>query len=205
MGRNGETNLPTQEPTDRDALHAFYVEAVAEINAARNDLLGSAYYLKIRDAVFEARYGALCDHHVGKRRMLTVAAPPGAGKTSFSLAFIVAMTRYAEKHPHAAYGAVFVTDRNERADEVYRELDALLPGGKVAVWTKEHDAIFKREALQLRSVAVVNNQFYFNKNGHHARNVRHPNQRLLERALTIVDERPNQVDTYEIILSDAHK
>ena len=57
----------------------------------------------------------------------------------------------------------------------------------------------------MRSVAVVNNQFYFNKNGHHARNVRHPNQRLLERALTIVDERPNQVDTYEIILSDAQK
>ena len=67
--------------------------------------------------------------------MHTVAAPPGAGKTTFSLAFIAALTRYAEDHPEDAYGAVFLTDRDERADEVYRELDALLPGDKVAVWT----------------------------------------------------------------------
>lgn len=115
------------------------------------------------------------------------------------------MTRYAEEHPHAAYGAVFVTDRSERADEVYRELDALLPEDKVAVWTREHGHLFTREALRLHPVAIVNNQFYFDKNGHHARNVTNLKQHLGERALTIVDERPKQVDTYEIILSDAQK
>lgn len=195
-------NLPTQEPTYRDALHALYIEAVAKINAVRNDLLSSAYYLKIRDAVFEACYTALQDHRSGKQRMLTVAAAPGAGKTSFSLAFIVALTQYAEQHPQAPYGVVFVTDRSARADAVYRELDALLPGNKVAVWTEEHSGLFSREALRQYPVAVVNNQFYFGKNGKHARNVNKRGQ-FPERALSIIDERPQQVDVFEIVLSQA--
>jgi superfamily II DNA/RNA helicase len=98
--------------------------------------------------VFEACYAALHDHQSKTRRMHTVAAPPGAGKTTFSLAFITALTRYAEKDPEGAYGAVFLADRDERADEVYRELNALLPGDKVAVWTGSHGHLFKREALR---------------------------------------------------------
>ena len=121
--------MPKERPAvpDRVALRALYDQAVDETNATRSNPLTTAFYLKIKDAVFEACYAALCDHHSKTRRMHTVAAPPGAGKTTFSLAFIVALTRYAEEHPEAAYGAVFLTDRDERADEVYSELDALLP------------------------------------------------------------------------------
>jgi superfamily II DNA/RNA helicase len=148
---------------DRETLYALYDQAVDETNATRDNPLTTEFYLKIKDAVFEACYAALCDHHSNTRRMLTVAAPPGAGKTTFSLAFIVALTRYAEEHPEGAYGAVFLTDRDERADEIYRELDVLLPGDKVAVWTGSHSHLFKREALRQFPVAVVNNQFYFDK------------------------------------------
>jgi len=72
---------------------------------------------------------------------------------------IAAVTRYAESRPDAPYGSVFVVDQIAKADEVYRDLSALLPG-KVAIWTTEHDthckepnkdkkpaAQFSREAL----------------------------------------------------------
>ena len=195
-----------ERPTvpEREALHALYAQAVEELNATRGNLLNSAFYRAISDAVFEACYTALSDHHSRRQRMLTVAAPPGAGKTSFSLAFIAALTKYGQEHPEAAYGAVFVTDRSARADAVYRELDALLPNKNVAVWTEEHSHLFKREALRQYPVAVCNNQFYFGKNGAHARNVNNRGY-LQDRALTIVDERPQQVDVFEIVLSDAQK
>jgi hypothetical protein len=189
---------------ERVALRALYDQAVDETNATRANPLTSAFYLKVKDAVFEACYAALQDHRCGKRRMQTIAAPPGAGKTTFSIAFIVALTRYAEEHSEGAYGAVFLTDRDERADEVYHELDALLPGDKVAVWTGSHSHLFRREALRQFPVAVVNNQFYFDKNGKYASGVNNRG-RWEERALTIVDERPQQVRTFEIILSDAEK
>jgi hypothetical protein len=57
------------------------------------------------------------------------SAPPGPGKTSFSCAFMVAVTRYAEKYPEAPHGCVFVTDRIQRADQVYRDLEAAPDGG----------------------------------------------------------------------------
>ena len=198
--------MPKQErPTvpDREALRALYDAAVDEINAIRNDKLETKFHRKIGDAVFAGCYAALSDHSTRKRRMHTVAAAPGSGKTSFSLAFIVAMTRYAEQRPEALYGCVFLTDRSKRAYDVYQELEALLPG-KVAIWTSEHKHLFSREALRQYPIAVVNNQFYLDTNGHRARNVNNRG-RLQPRALTIVDERPEKVTTYEILLSETQK
>jgi hypothetical protein len=188
---------------DREALRALYERAVDETNATRTNPLTSTFYLKIKDAVFEACYAALCDQHSNAKRVHTVAAPPGAGKTTFSVAFIVALTRYTAEHPEASYGAVFLTDRDERADEIYRELVTLLPGD-VAIWTGSHSHLFKREALRQYPVAVVNNQFYFAKNGGHASGVNNRGH-YQGRALTIIDERPQKVDTYEILLSEAEK
>ncbi len=104
--------------------------------------------------------------------MHTVSAPAGGGKTSFSYALIFAVTRYAESNPDAPYGCVFVVDQITKADEVYRELNALLPG-KVAIWTTDHDvdckkpkkidkpaAQFSRDQLRLYPVIVVTHAFY---------------------------------------------
>jgi hypothetical protein len=114
------------------------------------------------------------------------------------------MTRYAEQHPEAPYGSVFLTDRCKRADEVYHELEALLPNNKVAIWTQEHKHLFSREALRQRPAIVVNNQFYLSSNGKHAYNVNNRGH-FQSRALTIVDERPEDVTTYEILLWEAQK
>ena len=164
--------------------------------------------------MFNAGYAALSDCHTDNRRMHTVSAPAGAGKTSFSYALIAAVTRYAESNPDAPYGCVFVVDQINKADEVYRDLDALLPG-KVAIWTTDHDinckkptkiekpaAQFDRAYLRRYPVIVVTHKFYLGVNGHNARGVDR-NGHFRQRALTIVDERPEEVDTFDIVLSEA--
>jgi superfamily II DNA or RNA helicase len=130
---------------DRQELRTLFDEEADAISLRNN--LNTPWHRKLRDAVFEACYAALSDYRSRKRRLLTASAPCGAGKTSFALAFIVAMTRYADKHPEAPQGCVFVTDRIQRADEVYRDLEAALPG-KVAIWTSEHKDLFSREVLR---------------------------------------------------------
>jgi hypothetical protein len=214
-----ENYLPTQDRPavpDREGLRALYDAAVAEINPTRGNCLTTEFYLKIKGAVFAASYAALSDYRSRRRRMHTVAAPPGTGKTSFSLAFIAALTRYAEQH-QTPYGVVFVTDQISRADAVYHELAALLPG-KVAIWTTEHNSDrkqpakgsaptvqFERAKLRHYPVIVVTHKFYLGPNGHHARNVVRPDGRFDERALTVVDERPQEVETFEVLLSEAQK
>jgi hypothetical protein len=196
--------LTTQERTvmpDRQELRALFDEE-ADAISMKNDL-NTPWHRKLRDAVFEACYTALGDYRSRKRRLLTVSAPPGAGKTSFACAFIVAMTRYAERHPEAPQGCVFVTDRIQRADEVYRDLEVTLPG-KVAIWTSEHKDLFSREVLRHYTVVVVTGQFYLGPNGHLAHSVNNRGH-FQKRALTIVDERPEEVTTYEILLSQAQK
>ena len=104
--------LTKQERTvlpDRQELRMLFDEEADAISARHN--LNTRWHRKLRDAVFEACHAALGDYRSRTRRLLTASAPCGAGKTSFALAFIVAMTRYAGNHPEAPQGCVFVTDR----------------------------------------------------------------------------------------------
>jgi hypothetical protein len=128
---------------DRSALRALYDQAVDEINTSRNGILTTNFYAKTGDAIFNAGYLALSDAATGTRRMHTVSAPAGAGKTSFSYALIAAVHRYAETTPNGPYGIVFVVDQIDKADKVYCDLNALMPG-KVAIWTRDHDRHCKK-------------------------------------------------------------
>ena len=210
---------------DRQALRARFDEAVAEINPIRGGLLTTEFYAKTGDAVFTAGCAALNDHCGGTKRMHTLSAPAGAGKTSFSYALIAAVTREAEDNPEAPYGCVFVVDQIERADTAYRELSELLPG-KVAVWTSEHDvsckewpklaklgrtpaAQFDRAALRHYPVAVVTHKLFLGNNGYHAVDVvrgGHFNPGGRRRALTLIDEQPQEaVAVFDLQLSQAVK
>ena len=104
------------------------------------------------NSVFEAGYTALSYYCAGTCRVPYVAAPAGSGKTSFSYALLLAVTRYADSNPSAPYGCVFVVDQIKKADEVYKELATLLPG-KVAIWTKEHDPKCKKWEKVLETAA----------------------------------------------------
>jgi hypothetical protein len=140
--------------------------------------------------------------------MHTVSAPAGGGKTSFSYALIVAVTRYAESTPDAPHGCVFVVDEITKADMVYRDLKALLPADTVAIWTTEHDPACKRRErvpedspsfrpaeLRHYPVIVVTSKFYLGTNGRHARAIVRDGD-FDQRALTVVDERPEDVKTF---------
>jgi hypothetical protein len=109
-----------------------------------------------------------------------------------------------------------VVDQIKKADEAYRELNELLPG-KVALWSTEHDrgcnkrtkvpspaAEFTQDELRDYPVIVVTHAFYNGRKGNKARLVKHdgrlcPN----DRALIIVDERPEEVTIYDITLAQA--
>ena len=207
---------------DRQALRAHFDAAVAEINPTRGGQLTTDFYTKTGDAVFAAGCTALDDHCDRVKRMHTLSAPAGAGKTSFSFASIAAVTRAAEENPEAPYGCLFVVEQITQADDAYLALNALLPG-KVAVWTKEHSAIEKEwpklaalgrtpsarflpAALAHYPVAIVTHSFFMDKNSHHAVNVSrggvfNPGSR--RRALTIVDEQPQAVSVIDVRLSQA--
>jgi hypothetical protein len=202
---------------DRDELRVLYDEAIAELNPSRNNRLTTPFYTKIGNAVFEAGYLAYSDTITGTRRMHTVPAPAGSGKSSFSFALLMAMTRYADRHPEAPHGAVMLVNEIEKAEKVYQELGALLPG-RVRVWTGDHDRnCTKRTKLieepatkctqpELRywSVAIVTHSFYLDVNGHHARTVVR-NGIESERALTVVDERPDEAPAIEIAQHEAQE
>jgi hypothetical protein len=215
------TNNPLN-PVDRQALRARYDAAVAEINPARSGRLTTPFYAKTGDAMFTAGCAALDDHYTGTKRMHTLSAPAGAGKTSFAYTLIAAVTREAEENPAAPYGCVFVVDQIERADTAYSQLSEIIPG-QVAIWTSEHDvgakewpklaalgrtpaARFHQAALPHSPVAIVTHNQFMGNNSHHALNVSrggYLNPGGRRRALTIIDEQPQAVSVLDIQLSQA--
>ena len=204
---------------NRQALHALYDEAVNQINDGRRHddpssvNLTTGFYAETGAAVFEAGMRALTDScSTGRERVHTVPAPVGAGKTSYSYALMLALTRYAERHPEGPYGCAFVCDQIPKADEAFRDLSALMPG-KVAIWTGDHDkkrpkgekiaepaAQFLQDDLKHYPVIVVTHQFFGGTNGHKARKVIRDIDGIEQnRALFIIDERPSsEVDSYEL-------
>ena len=210
-------DLPTLP--DRGSLRALYDNAVDELNHSRDGRLTTEFYAKTGDGVFDASYLALSDSCKGNKapqRVHVVSAPAGGGKTSFSYAFITALTQHAEANRNAPYGCVFVVDQIKKADEAYRELNELMPG-KVAVWSTEHDrgcrtrtkvpspaAVFTQEELRNYPVIVVTHAFYNGRKGNKARLVKRDGRLWPhDRQLIIVDERPEEVTVYELTLAQA--
>ena len=217
---------------DRQALRALYDEAVTQINTSRPSVnLTTGFYANTGNSVFEAGYLALSDYcafqkspkrlvgyngFLPPQRLHVVSAPAGGGKTSFSYALMIALTRYAEKTPDAPHGCILVVDQIKKADDAYRELNELMPG-KVAVWTTEHArgskkknkplnklaVEFSRDELERYPIVVVTHAFYNGPNGTLAHHVIHNGHFKPARALVVVDERPEEVELFETTLKDA--
>jgi hypothetical protein len=220
---------------DRDRLRMEFDAAVIQLDQSRSgSKLTTDFYRRIGDSVFYAGYQALQDFvascvgdHVAPNeahRMHVVSAPVGSGKTSFSLAFVTALVRWASwtenKDAGAVpYGCLVVVNQIEKADITFRDLNALLPG-KVAVWTTEHDpdcklpkegrkvsepaAQFTKDDLQDYPVAVVTHAFFGGKGNRKGRLLLHKGK-LQPRALTVIDERIEEVTIYDVALSSAQK
>jgi putative DNA-invertase from lambdoid prophage Rac len=182
----------------RDQLRNEFDAAVLEIDRARGGSnLTTEFYSRIGDSVFEAGFSALtdtCDHGGHPRspaktkephRLHVVSAPVGSGKTSFAMALIASVVRLQQRCQDAPFGCLWVVDQMTKADEMYRDLNQLLPG-KVAVWSTDHDpqckhptkvhsptARFTKEDLQHYPVAIVTHAFFGGKGSHKARQVLH--------------------------------
>jgi len=112
------------------------------------------------------------------------------------------------------FGCVFVVAQIVKADEMYRQISALLPG-QVAVWTSDHDVNclqpiklkspakrFRVDDLQHHAVVVVTQAFYRGPRGEKARSILRGDQSV-PRALTIFDEQAKEVEVFDIKLSQA--
>jgi hypothetical protein len=205
----------------RKMLRAAYDAVIEEIDSARGSRqLTNAFYAKIGDAIFDACYSALEHSEATKEtvnlapRLHVVSAPMGTGKTSFTVAFIAALVRLTEADPQAQYDCVFVVEQMAKADEMFQALTALIPG-KVAVWTTDHNvtcvkptkvlnlsARFHVDDLQHHAVAVVTHSFFKGPRGHKARNVIHGDVSV-PRALTVIDEQPDDVDIFDVTVDGA--
>jgi hypothetical protein len=127
----------------RDDVRAAYDAAIRDIEAVRGtQQFEDGFHGRVADAVFDACYNAL-EHHsawVEQRgpaelattaelratgrtqantvqpRLHVVSAPMGAGKTTFTIAFIVGLTRMSNALPTMPYGCVFLVDQIPKAE-----------------------------------------------------------------------------------------
>ena len=197
-------------------LRAEYDTVISELEAARNDgpTYTSGFYASVADSVFEACTHALAASGTSSPKLTVLPAPVGSGKTTFTLAFISALTRLGREDKDVPHGAVVLTEQITAADDCYRTLREFLEPTEVAIWTSDHDvnategarvknpaARFATHDLQSYAVAVVTHAFYKGKNGYKARRVRRDGH-LVDRALKIVDEQPNDVALHEATHAD---
>jgi hypothetical protein len=229
-----------QTASKRDIIRSAYDSAIHDIVAAREaPHLLNGFYRQVADAVFETCYDAL-EHHaawieergaaeratIGELRgvkantsnvvgprLHVISAPMGAGKTTFTTAFVLALERLSQDHPEIGYGAVFLVDQIVKADGMFRELSQHLPG-KIAIWTSDHDinctepkrvnpaAQFSKDELQKYPVIIVTHKLFQTEDNDAVRLVLRDGK-LVHRALTLADEQMADVQLYEAQLSHA--
>jgi hypothetical protein len=228
----------------RGAIHASYNTAIRDIEARRGThQFGNGFYRQVSEAVFDTCYQAL--EHVSAwidqkgppdkatiaelreaqrprlvnampPRLHVVSAPMGAGKTTFSIAFAIAMVRLSKRLARMPYGCAFLVDQIVKADMMYRELFEHLPE-KVAIWTSDHDvncenptrliepaARFHIDDLQHYPVVIVTHALFQSERSEKARLVVRDGTPAY-RGLTLVDEQMQDVTIYDVKLSSAEK
>ena len=197
---------------DREALHAAFVAAVEELQSHRPPdaaVLTTGYNRTVGEAVFTGCWLALNGTDRPKPRMQVISAPMGTGKSSAAVAFAAALVRSAN------LPSLLLVSDIKAAERFYSELKLLLPG-QVCVWSTDHDAASRQapkqvthadraryfvEDLQHHPVVIVTTNFYAGKRGHKARTYLRDGQ-AVDR-LTIIDEQPKEVDTYDLTLTHA--
>jgi hypothetical protein len=223
----------------RETFRAAYDAAIRDIEAKRHThQFANGFHQQIADAVFDGCFAALehfadwveergelekASHHELREvrrgiarntvppRLNVVTAPMGTGKTTFTTAFIVAMVRLGETGANTPYGCLFLTDQIVKAEAMFKELFAFLPG-KVAVWTSDHDvgcepptrvlqpaARFSKDELQNYPVAIVTHAFFKGEGADTARLVCRAGATSF-RALTVVDEQMQDVIVHDTSL-----
>jgi hypothetical protein len=202
-----------------ERLRAAHTAAVIEIERIRDQpgQLTTGINGEVGRSILEAGVLALADvADDAEPKQFVVAAPPGTGKTSHAIGLMAATVRIADKDDLSKpYGCLFVVDQIKKADDMYRQINELLPG-QVAVWTSDHDVNsssptqmfvphdrrFDVDQLEQRAIAVVTQAFLRGPRGDKARQVIRGFHRV-PRALTIFDEQTKEVEVRDIKPSQA--
>jgi hypothetical protein len=179
----------------------FNTQRIAEGSTVN---LCTGFYREVGECAFNIFWDAIEDSFDQMERMHVCSAPAGSGKTSFGQIAAVALAR-------SGGGALIVVNQIEKADKMFREIDALAPG-IVAVWTGEHDTaqkvakdkrklklgpakMFTQNDLKRYPIAIVTHHMYVDVNGDKAR-LWGPNSE--PRALTLIDERIDAVTIHTV-------
>ena len=208
----------------RETLRAAYDAVVKEIESSRGtQQLTNLFYAQVGEAIFDACYKALETSEAAKTGIKTpkalqvVSAPMGTGKTTFAIAFTTSLVRLRKQQPDAPFGCVFVVEQMTKAEEMFRELEVLLPH-KVAVWSSDHDVNNKNptkvlkpakqfhiDELARHEVVIVTHALYKTrgKNWQKAYHRLNHNGERVPRGLTIIDEQLDDVSVFDVTLLDA--
>jgi hypothetical protein len=216
---------PPSLTQDRSPLAEAHAAAVDQIERQRGQAgqLSTGINGDVGDSILTAGKLALQWQHGFQNaetdvsempQQFVVAAPPGTGKTSHAIALMAASVSTADNDLSKPFGCVFVVDQIMKAEDMYRQISALLPG-EVAVWTSDHDVAcqqpikikpptkrFRVDDLQHHAVAIVTQAFYRGPRGEKARSVVRDGLSV-PRALTIFDEQAKEVEVFDIKLSQA--
>jgi hypothetical protein len=203
-------------------IRVQHANAVREIEAQRGQVgqLTTGINAQVGASILEAGELVLAasspvEPTTGTPSQFVVAAPPGTGKTSHAIALMAATVRTASADPSKPYGCLFVVDQIKKADDMWRQIDALMPG-EVAVWTSDHDVDCPKpekikpvkryhvDDLEHHAIAVVTQAFLRGPRGDKARWVSRGGQRV-PRALTIFDEQTREVEVYDVQVSHVFK
>jgi hypothetical protein len=218
-----DCNDDRQRTSLAEPLRLARADAVSEIERERGSpgQLTTGINGRVGNSILEAGMLALTEEGGGHSPFATpkqfvVAAPPGTGKTSDTVALMAEIVRTADPNDfEQPYGCLFVVDQIKKADDMFWQIFKLLPG-QVAVWTTDHDVNvgaptqmfvpserrFHVDQLEQHAVAVVTQAFLRGPRGEKARQVIRGGQRV-PRALTIFDEQTREVDVYDVLQSQA--
>jgi hypothetical protein len=204
-------------------LRVQHADAVREIEAQRGQTgqLTTGINARVGESIFEAGELALAAStteetgNSGNPSQFVVAAPPGTGKTSHAIALMAATVRTASADPSKPYGCLFVVDQIKKADDIWRQINQLMPG-EVAVWTSDHDVDCRKpekvtpakqyrvDDLEDHAIAVVTQAFLRGPRGDKGRWVNR-NGHKVPRTLTIFDEQTKEVEVYDVQYGDVIK
>ncbi|WP_051380390.1 DEAD/DEAH box helicase family protein [Bradyrhizobium sp. WSM1743] len=134
-------------------LENAYEAAIQEQARLRNREI-TAFDSKVSQSIFTAGLLAIEDSERGVAQYRVVSAPTGSGKSSYTQAFAKA---FIEVHPEGS--VLFLVETIQQAEDMFREMSALLGNANVAIWTSAHDSRASRDNIEHQHGFVPEHRF----------------------------------------------
>ncbi|MDA9441641.1 hypothetical protein XH98_21650 [Bradyrhizobium sp. CCBAU 51745] len=160
---------------------------------------------EVSQSVFAAGLLAIEDSDRGVAQYRVVSAPTGSGKSSYTQAFAKAFIKVCPEG-----SVLFLVETIQQAEDIYREMSALLGKANVAIWTSAHDSRASRDAVEQQHGFVPEHRFSVDDLGNYpaviathrfymgSRAEKATTYRGKPRRLTFVDEKAADVTIFDV-------